>query len=143
MQSIAFVIVTFVAFVGLLYLSRVKAELKEARSDVDYLTKLRDHYREMWRLSESHASTWRQAAVNFEQAYNKLLYEREYAAASALPPRPISRADQDIYQELIEAGRRALAKKYHPDLGGSEEMMKAVNAVADRAVRGGSERSRT
>jgi len=33
--------------------------------------------------------------------------------------------------ELVEAARRVLAKRYHPDAGGDEETMRAINAAAD------------
>jgi hypothetical protein len=36
-----------------------------------------------------------------------------------------------LADELISAGVRSLAKKYHPDLGGDTERMQAVNACAD------------
>jgi hypothetical protein len=37
----------------------------------------------------------------------------------------------DVAAELVEAGRRALALRYHPDRGGDNERMSAVNATAD------------
>jgi len=33
--------------------------------------------------------------------------------------------------ELVEAARRVLAKRHHPDAGGDEETMRAINAAAD------------
>ncbi len=33
--------------------------------------------------------------------------------------------------ELVEAARRVLAKRYHPDAGGSDDAMKQINAAAD------------
>jgi len=33
--------------------------------------------------------------------------------------------------ELVEAARRVLAKRAHPDMGGDEETMRAINAAAD------------
>jgi len=34
-------------------------------------------------------------------------------------------------RELVEAARRVLAKRSHPDAGGDEETMRAINAAAD------------
>ncbi len=36
--------------------------------------------------------------------------------------------------ELVEAARRVLAKRHHPDVGGDEETMRAINAAADRIL---------
>jgi len=36
-------------------------------------------------------------------------------------------------REVIDAAYRALSKKYHPDLGGSEERMKQLNDAAEQA----------
>ncbi len=33
--------------------------------------------------------------------------------------------------EIINAGRQALAKRHHPDIGGDTDTMKTINAVAD------------
>jgi len=33
--------------------------------------------------------------------------------------------------ELVEAARRVLAKRHHPDAGGTDEAMAAINAAAD------------
>ncbi len=39
--------------------------------------------------------------------------------------------DVGLVDELVGAGVRALAKKYHPDCGGSHEQVVAVNAAGD------------
>jgi hypothetical protein len=49
---------------------------------------------------------------------------RQYAA-------PISFEDAQA-RELIEAGYRALAKKYHPDKGGDVRRMQEINATMER-----------
>src|SRR5262245_60469889 len=36
-----------------------------------------------------------------------------------------------MVQESIEAGRRTLAKKFHPDSGGSTEKMQMLNSTCD------------
>ncbi len=40
-------------------------------------------------------------------------------------------ADKAKAKEIIDAGRRRMAQKHHPDNGGSEDAMKAYNAAAD------------
>lgn len=37
----------------------------------------------------------------------------------------------DAPKEVIEAAHRALARKFHPDVGGSEEKMKALNKARE------------
>lgn len=39
--------------------------------------------------------------------------------------------DADIAAQIIGAGLRALAKKHHPDMGGSHEQMVAINDAAE------------
>lgn len=44
-------------------------------------------------------------------------------------------APSELLKEVLEEGRRAMAKKYHPDLnGGNGEKMKQVNAAVDKVV---------
>jgi hypothetical protein len=48
-----------------------------------------------------------------------------------------------LSRELVERGRRELARKYHPDVGGNNgELMKGVNLLADWLPKGGSDRGR-
>ena len=47
--------------------------------------------------------------------------------------------DRDVAEELVGAGVRSLARKYHPDAGGRHETMTAVNVAAEwlrRQLRG-------
>lgn len=47
-------------------------------------------------------------------------------------PRPrLESAPPDVVDELIQAGYRALAKKYHPDVGGDTERMQQINRAVD------------
>ena len=39
--------------------------------------------------------------------------------------------DFRIAAEIVEAGRRSLARHHHPDAGGSATVMQSVNATAD------------
>ncbi len=47
------------------------------------------------------------------------------------PPRVPSGVTPEAIREVVSAGRQMLAKRYHPDAGGSHERMVAVNAAAD------------
>jgi Putative quorum-sensing-regulated virulence factor len=54
----------------------------------------------------------------------------EYRRRCEPPPVPIG--FDATTQELIEVGYKALAKKFHPDLGGSTEKMQQLNATMER-----------
>src|SRR5262245_27373604 len=43
----------------------------------------------------------------------------------------IHNIDMDLIDDIVEAGRRSLAKIFHPDAGGSNHMMQQVNAACD------------
>ena len=49
--------------------------------------------------------------------------------------REVELADLSWLQRIIEVGYRELAKRHHPDLGGSDEDMKGINNAAE-ALRG-------
>jgi len=46
-----------------------------------------------------------------------------------LVPKPT--IDALVFLEIVTAGRKSLAKKYHPDVGGDNEKMKEINQTAD------------
>lgn len=51
------------------------------------------------------------------------------------PPRreqPLLLGQDAITRELVEAGYRALAKKFHPDLGGDLQKMQELNRVMEK-----------
>ena len=50
------------------------------------------------------------------------------------PPPRTGPIDGDLASMLIEAGRRALAVKCHPDNGGDLRTMQNVNATADKLL---------
>lgn len=64
-----------------------------------------------------------------------------FATAPRLKPEQVP-----VALELIAAGRRALARQHHPDVGGDLERMRAINCTADdlesglRALAGGAGR---
>ena len=43
----------------------------------------------------------------------------------------LARLDVSVALQLIDAGRRGLANRHHPDRGGDVEVMQAINATAD------------
>ena len=59
--------------------------------------------------------------------------DREMDHREAEEPRPSRPRLQTpkLAEELITAGTRQLARRYHPDAGGSHEQMLSVNAAAD------------
>jgi hypothetical protein len=60
---------------------------------------------------------------------------RRAEARDPEPERPLTGpADGDLAAALIEAGRRALAVKFHPDKGGDTRTMQSVNSVADQLL---------
>jgi hypothetical protein len=92
----------------------------------------------------------RRGEVHFDATYNEA-YRREKRAQKARQasrqsadgysqagsPRPKSTSapslspGQSALIEVINAGRQALAKRHHPDVGGDEAKMKSVNQAAD------------
>jgi hypothetical protein len=42
--------------------------------------------------------------------------------------------DGDVAAAIVEAGRRALALKHHPDKGGDTAIMQKINGTADRLL---------
>jgi len=73
-----------------------------------------------WLLSLDHIRNPLRGVVEQE------LELRAEEAARAIDACP----DVQIADELIGAGVRALAKKYHPDIGGTNQQMQDVNATA-------------
>jgi hypothetical protein len=53
------------------------------------------------------------------------------------PPKPPDRqrvpvgVRPELARQIVSEGRRALARKHHPDVGGNTEIMQSVNATAD------------
>jgi hypothetical protein len=56
---------------------------------------------------------------------------RRFGLASANGRKVKARPLSDVAESLIEAGRRSLARRSHPDVGGSHEEMLHVNDAAD------------
>jgi hypothetical protein len=59
-------------------------------------------------------------------------YGYGYSGGSYSPPGRIPAiVDRETALEIVEAGRRALARKHHPDAGGSNELMAKINSISD------------
>ncbi len=76
-------------------------------------------------------------AVVWEGVYNTGPGGADRAGRRPTTPPQLASAYQALYLapgapvELVEAARRVLARRYHPDAGGSDDAMKQINAAAD------------
>lgn len=77
-----------------------------------------------WIIDNFERESWRQVAANE-------LRRRALRASEPPPSRALGVID-GITRELIEAGFKVLAKKFHPDCGGSKEKMQQLNATMER-----------
>jgi len=86
-----------------------------------------------WSLPREHMrglQAW--LALWFDQ--EAVAWERPARPAPAPAPAPAYRTlylVEGAPAELVEAARRVLAKRYHPDAGGTDGAMAAINAAAD------------
>jgi hypothetical protein len=89
---------------------------------------------------------WALRAVREEGLRHALLAEynariRSASAGNGHEPSGGASTAPGLSRELVERGRRELARKYHPDIGGNNgEPMKGVNLLADWLLKGGSDR---
>ena len=67
-------------------------------------------------------------AVEVESARRAGTHSKEFYQH---PDFRIGGDDRKIARQIVESGRRALAKVEHPDAGGSTAIMSRVNVVAD------------
>lgn len=106
----------------------IKAELTR-RGEVHFDAKYNQAYR----------SERRQQAMR-ERVYEAFQEKIGGAARSQGTPQPKNTSAPTLSQsqlgmiEVINAGRQALAKRHHPDVGGDAEKMKQVNQAADALV---------
>ena len=50
------------------------------------------------------------------------------------PRKSVDSSSPPALRELVERSRRELARQHHPDMGGSTEVMKGINLLADRLL---------
>jgi molybdenum-dependent DNA-binding transcriptional regulator ModE len=95
--------------------------LREERWNVHRLTRERDELiqenRELRRLRTGSPGRFESARTN---------------GADPNDPYAVLGLTNDAELEVVKAAHLALVKKYHPDRGGSEEMMKKINAAHDK-----------
>lgn len=92
------------------------------------------------------AELTRRGEVHFDATYNEAYrrkkraqsarkaWQENYGGGSYSPPRPAAPAvpaDRKLIAEIVAAGRQALAKRHHPDVGGDPQKMRDINAAAD------------
>lgn len=79
-----------------------------------------------------------EAARELREAKRQEWLRRKGEKQSPPPPPPKRPAFQpisrEIMNEIVIAGRQALAKRNHPDVGGDPEKMKQINITADRML---------
>jgi curved DNA-binding protein CbpA len=47
----------------------------------------------------------------------------------------LSNSEKTVAEELIKAGYKALAKKFHPDAGGSKEQFQDLGLIKDKLIK--------
>jgi hypothetical protein len=128
-------------------------ELAQTRLERERLTRerLAVEYEQRRKRAEQEEA-WRAASrAKWNEALNELLSKRASPAASeaesqrrrearqraaeiwrqAEQREAERRERQKVREEIIRAGHRALAKKHHPDIGGSTEQMTELNRARD------------
>ena len=69
---------------------------------------------------------------DFAAAVREELERRARRSSPPPPPSPNGDVDRTMALEIIEAGYRSLAKKFHPDLGGRHDQMVSLNRTMDK-----------
>ncbi len=85
--------------------------------------------REHTRRLEAWLAMWVDAeAVAWDRSTRRPAPAQALALASSYK---VLHLTDDAPIELVEAARRVLSKRYHPDAGGTDQAMAAINAAAD------------
>lgn len=81
---------------------------------------------------------WASNAADLPRWYRRLAKaETRRRQGHHEPTRPTTGPiDGDVAAQIVEAGRKALALKFHPDRGGDLHAMQVVNATADKMLAG-------
>jgi hypothetical protein len=94
----------------------------------------REDEKERKRLA-SETEEQKQARLNREQENQRRLEESQRAAESFRQQRikkeGLNRCRQGLAPQIIQAGRRELAKKLHPDVGGNNDAMTDLNVTVE------------
>jgi hypothetical protein len=71
-------------------------------------------------------------AVDAEWRSRRLRADYRDDPSEATLPFQIDAGDKPLLQELLRSGYRALAAKYHPDVGGDPDTMRRLNALMEK-----------
>ncbi|HMB84625.1 MAG TPA: hypothetical protein VKI40_11315 [Terriglobales bacterium] len=83
-----------------------------------------------WYLAEAHRQ-WNGIAAN-RRGLHICASREQRSERPSEPSVPLVEPRTALVTELITAGYRALAMKYHPDRGGNTESMQQVNAAVEK-----------
>jgi len=88
---------------------------------------------QLWELPNGYLR-WLVSLLDLREPLRSAVYAELRARADhnrGRPPHARALPDPQVARDLIAAGRRVLAAKYHPDAGGGHEVMVAINLAAD------------
>lgn len=96
------------------------------------------------RIKEQAISKWEQEQevkkrerIEYEQRSNEQAYkqyESFFGSNSRAAAGVIADSDRNMVQELVQAGYKALSRKYHPDTGGNHESFVQLGKVKDKLM---------
>ena len=61
-------------------------------------------------------------------------YEQFFSGGRSFNASPVNSVERDMVNELVQAGYKALTKKYHPDIGGNHETFILLGKVKDKLM---------
>lgn len=96
------------------------------------------------RIKEQAISQWEQEQevkkrerIEYEQRSNEQAYkqyESFFGGNGRATAGVIADSDRNMVQELVQAGYKALSRKYHPDIGGNHESFVQLGKVKDKLM---------
>ena len=91
-----------------------------------------DYFR--WLLRQDWIEQWPDLREDIEDYLSSKRNQRQQAPPWSGPPQlQLTTANERAdFKMILNLGYRALAKKYHPDTGGSTETMKRLNLLAEK-----------
>ncbi|MGA7524636.1 MAG: AP2 domain-containing protein [Acidobacteriaceae bacterium] len=82
--------------------------------------------------AEEEARAYFEERENAEEVFRKHREHREQTARNEAEQKRLQARDREATEAVIREGLRSLAKKAHPDAGGSNEEMQRLNATVQR-----------
>ncbi|KAF1084853.1 DnaJ domain protein [Sporotomaculum syntrophicum] len=118
----------------------VQALINELKDEIPWQYRQWDRVEKVWRIDKYYKDEALEIIENYFPDAETIDLAR--AAMARRTPETPSWAkalyvQPDAPREVMEAAYRALSKKHHPDLGGSEAMMKQLNDAIEQARAGG------